>query len=75
MATLGAEVGLADEKMTAICKRNFNIMLVPSSRGNNVPSHWRSEILPRQSLPNFLRSPNGMRQAIIASEILRRPEI
>lgn len=75
VATLGAEVGQTDERFQAQLQEKFQHQI-----GALEPRQQRTE--PRRSrnraaaeIANLLKSPNGVRQIIIASEILRRPEI
>jgi hypothetical protein len=73
-ATLGVEVGHADEKLQAHLQEKFQHQV-----GALEPRQQRAEPQRRQNkaaaeIAALLRSPTGMRQAIIASEILRRPE-
>jgi hypothetical protein len=73
--TLGAEVGQADEKLQSHLQERFQHQL--GSLVQQGPAE--KEKIQRQSaaaeIAQLLRSPNGARQIIIASEILRRPEI
>jgi hypothetical protein len=74
-ATLGSEVSQADEKLEAHLQQRFQHQI-----GTLEQREVRSAPRPRQNqaaaeIAQLLRSPTGMRQIVIASEIMRRPEI
>lgn len=74
VTTLGAEVGQADEKLQSHLQEKFQHQL--GSLQQKGPTEKKQQ---RQStaaeIAQMLRSPTGVRQIIVASEILRRPEI
>ncbi len=72
---LGGEVSQADEKFQTQLQQKFQHHL-----GSLEPEQERRQPRRRENkvaaeIAELLRSPSGMRQVIIASEILRRPEI
>ena len=75
MATLGAEVGQADEKMEAHLIEKFQHQVGALEHRQKRPERQVKQNTAAAEFAKLLRSPNGMRQVIIASEILRRPEI
>jgi hypothetical protein len=74
-ATLGSEVSQTDERFQAQLEDRFQHRI-----GSLVPRQQQATQSPRRrnatavEIANLLRSPQGMRQIIVASEILRRPE-
>jgi hypothetical protein len=74
-ATLGAEVGLADEKMVAHLQERFQHHVGALEPRQQRAAPQRRQNTAAVEFAQLLRSPNGMRQIIIANEILRRPEI
>lgn len=73
--TLGADIDQADERMVAHLQQTFQHQL-----GSLEPKQIQPRPIKRQNksaaeIAELLRSPKGMRQAIMLSEILRRPEI
>ena len=75
MATLGKEVGQADEKMEAHLIEKFQHQVGALEHRQKRPERQVKQNTAAAEFAKLLRSPNGMRQVIIASEILRRPEI
>jgi hypothetical protein len=75
MATLGAEVGQADEKMEAHLLEKFQHQIGALEHRQKRPERQVKQNTAAAEFAQLLRSPNGMRQVIIASEILRRPEV
>jgi hypothetical protein len=74
-AALGAEVGLADEKMVAHLQEKFQHRLGALEQREQQPAEApRRRSAAAAEIAALLRSPQGMRQVIVASEILRRPE-
>jgi hypothetical protein len=74
-ATLGAEVGLADEKMVAHLQERFQHRLGALEQREQQHSAAPLRRSPAAAeIAELLKSPKGMRQVIVASEILRRPE-
>ena len=74
--TLGAEVGQADEKLQAHLQERFQHRIGALEPRQQQPAEpRRRHSAAAIEIANLLRSPTGMRQVIIASEILRRPEI
>lgn len=72
---LGAEVGQADEKMVAHLQERFQHQLgALEPRQQQQPEVRRLRNATATEIANLLRSPTGVRQVIVASEILRRPE-
>lgn len=72
-AKLGEDVGLADERLELHLHEKFQHKLGALEHRER-PAEKAKETR-ADDIGQFLRSPAGMRQAIIASEILRRPEI
>jgi hypothetical protein len=73
--TLGAEVGHADEKLQAHLQQKFQHQigaLEPRQQRPAEPRRVRGAAA--AEIANLLLNPNGVRQVIVASEILRRPE-
>jgi hypothetical protein len=74
-ATLGSEMGQTDERFQAQLQGRFQHQI-----GSLEPRQEQRTESPRRrsiaatEIANLLRSPQGMRQVIVASEILRRPE-
>jgi hypothetical protein len=75
MGTLGADVGQADEKMAAHLQEKFQHQVGALEQRQKRPERQVKQNTAAAEFAQLLRSPNGMRQVIIASEILRRPEI
>jgi hypothetical protein len=73
-ATLGAEVGLADEKMVAHLQERFQHRLGALEQRDQQEAAVPRRRSPSADIAELLKSPQGMRQVIVASEILRRPE-
>ncbi len=71
---LGEEVGLADERLESHLQEKFAHKLGSLEHREQSTAAKAPAIRP-SAIAELLRSPAGMRQAIIASEILRRPEI
>jgi hypothetical protein len=74
-ATLGAEVGQADERMVAHLQERFQHQLGALEPRQHQPTQVQRRRNIAAEIAEILRSPQGMRQMIVASEILRRPEI
>jgi hypothetical protein len=71
---LGSEVALADDKLESHLHQVFDHEL--SSIGGRTSSETAAAALASAQAPlrEALRSPETLRQAILASEVLRRPE-
>ncbi len=74
VATLGAQVGQADEKLEAHLQQKFQHQIGAIEQRQQRAEPQRRQNKAAAEIAALLRSPTGMRQAIIASEILRRPE-
>jgi hypothetical protein len=74
VTTLGAEVGQADEKLESHLQEKFQHQ-VGSLQQQQGPVKKKQQPSTAAEIGQMLRSPTGVRQLIIASEILRRPEI
>lgn len=74
VATLGAEVGQADEKLEAHLQQKFQHQIGALEHRQQRAEPQRRQNKAAAEIAALLRTPTGMRQAIIASEILRRPE-
>lgn len=74
-ATLGAEVGHADEKMQAHLQQKFQHQVGALEPRQTIPQFRQRSNTTAAEIAALLSSPKGVRQIIIASEILRRPEI
>lgn len=72
-ATLGKDVGFADERMEQHLHERFEHRLGSLERQLELPKQAADSRA--KDIVDLLRTPEGMRQAVIASEILRRPEI
>ena len=70
---LGAEVGQADEKLESHLHEKFQHRL--GALGHQELQAVVRKKTAASDIAEMLRSPKGMRQALIASEILKRPEI
>ncbi len=75
VGTLGAEVGQADEKLEAHLQQKFQHQIGALEHRQQRAEPQRRQNKAAAEIAALLRTPTGMRQAIIASEILRRPEI
>lgn len=75
-AMLGAEIGRADEKLEVHVPGNFHHQVgsLEHHEAQVVPTGGRQNTAAAE-IAQLLRSPRGIRQVIVASEILRRPEI
>ncbi|TWU21895.1 hypothetical protein [Bythopirellula polymerisocia] len=71
---LGEDVGLADERLESHLQQTFEHKLGALEHQVR-PAEPKHQNKRADDIAQLLRSPAGMRQAIIASEILRRPEI
>lgn len=75
-ATLGAELGQTDERFQAQVQERFQHQIgALEPRQQRTVEPRRSRNRAAAEIANLLKSPNGVRQIIVASEILRRPEI
>ena len=72
--TLGAEVGQADEKLQAHLQQKFQHQVGSLEYRQKHAELQRPHNKAAAEIVALLRSPVGMRQAVLASEILRRPE-
>ncbi len=70
---LGEEVGLADDKLEQRLHDKFDHSVGDLQRKQQTESA-RAEASPADELLEMLRNPKSIRQAIILSEILRRPD-
>jgi hypothetical protein len=72
--SLGADVATADERMVAHLQQKFTHQ-VGALQHQNTTTQTRAVRPPAaQALVDLLQQPGGMRQVVLASEILRRPE-
>jgi hypothetical protein len=75
-AMLGAEVGQSDERLQSHLQEKFQHQVgALEPRQGATQSPRRPPNTAAAELAQLLRSPGGVRQMIVASEILRRPEI
>lgn len=73
-ATLGAELGQTDERFQAQLQERFQHHIGALEPQQQTVEPRRSQNHAAAEIANLLKSPNGVRQIIVASEILRRPE-
>lgn len=72
---LGADVAQSDAKMSAHLQQKFSHQVGALAHQGDDPLTRKDARSPAaQTLMNFLIQPGGIRQIILASEILRRPE-
>jgi hypothetical protein len=74
LSELGLEVSHADEKMTAHVQEKFQHQLGAFQSSQQPTETRRQRNDAAAEIAKLLRSPQGMRQVIVASEILRRPD-
>lgn len=71
---LGDDLELTDERMEAHLKQTFEHQVGHLARTPE-KSEARKQTTSAQELAKMLSNPRGMRQAILAAEILRRPQL
>jgi hypothetical protein len=74
LSELGLEVSHADEKMTAHVQEKFQHQLGAFHSSQQPTETRRQRNDAAAEIAKLLRSPQGIRQVIVASEILRRPD-
>lgn len=74
LSELGLEVSHADEKMSAHLQEKFQHQLGAFQTSQQPTEARRRSNDAAAEIAKLLRSPQGMRQVIVASEILRRPD-
>jgi hypothetical protein len=74
LSELGLEVSHADEKMTAHLQERFQHQLGAFQSSQQPTETRRKRNDAADEIVKLLRSPQGIRQVIVASEILRRPD-
>jgi hypothetical protein len=73
--SLGANVATADERMVAHLQQKFTHQLGALQHQDTTKTQTRAVRSPAaQALVDLLKQPGGMRQMVLASEIMRRPE-
>lgn len=71
---LGLEVSHADEKMTAHLQERFQHQLGAFQQSQQPTETRRTRSSVAAEIAQLMKSPQGVRQAVIVSEILRRPD-
>jgi hypothetical protein len=71
---LGLEVSNADEKMTAHLQERFQHQLGAFQQSQQPTETRRTRGSAAAEIAQLMKSPQGVRQAVIVSEILRRPD-
>jgi len=71
---LGDEVGLADEKLELRLHQKFDHQLGNLKREENPAASQQQKLSVSEEVIKLLHKPGGMRQLVVAQEILRRPE-
>jgi hypothetical protein len=71
---LGLEVSNADEKMTAHLQERFQHQLGAFQQSQQPTETRRTRSSVAAEIAQLMKSPQGVRQAVIVSEILRRPD-
>jgi hypothetical protein len=74
LSELGLEVSHADEKMTAHLQEKFQHQLGAFHSSQQPTETRRKRNDAAAEIAKLMRSPQGLRQAILVSEILRRPD-
>jgi hypothetical protein len=74
LSQMGLEISHADEKMAAHLQEKFQHQLGAFQMSQQPTETQRQRNDSAAEIAKLLKSPQGMRQAILASEILRRPD-
>lgn len=72
--SLGANVATADERMVAHLQQKFTHQVGALQQQDTITQIRAVRSPVAQALVDLLKQPGGVRQAVLASEILRRPE-
>lgn len=72
--SLGANVATADERMVAHLQQKFAHQVGALQQQDTTTQTRPIRSPAAQALVNLLKQPGGMRQVVLASEVLRRPE-
>jgi hypothetical protein len=74
-ATLGAVVGQADDRLQSHLQEKFQHQIGALAPKQKTVEPRRRQNTAAAEIAQLLRTPSGVRQVVIASEILRRPEV
>jgi hypothetical protein len=74
LSQMGLEISHADEKMTAHVQERFQHQLGAFQQSQQPTETRRTRSSVAAEIAQLMKSPQGVRQAVIVSEILRRPD-